>query len=45
MIEDYYGLTDNIMAVEDGEVLDLGERKLVFYPHSVCSLAGNHGNI
>ena len=31
MIEDYYGLSDNIMAVEDGEVLDLGERKLVFY--------------
>ncbi len=31
MVEDYYGLTDNILAVEDGEVLDLGERKLVFY--------------
>lgn len=31
MIEDYYGITDNITAVEDGEVLDLGEKKLVFY--------------
>lgn len=31
MIEDYYGLTDNIVTVEDGEVIDLGEHKLVFY--------------
>ncbi len=31
MVEDYYGLTDNVIPVQDGEVLDLGERKLVFY--------------
>lgn len=31
MIGDYYDLKDNIVAVADGEVLDLGERKLVFH--------------
>ena len=31
MLADYYSLTDNIVTVEDGEVLDLGENKLVFH--------------
>ena len=31
MAEDYYGITENITTVKDGEVLDTGNRKLVFY--------------
>ena len=31
MISDYYGITDNIQTVENGETIDLGENKLTFY--------------
>ena len=31
MLSDYYAVTDNIIAVEDGQTIDIGERKLVFY--------------
>ncbi len=31
MLSDYYAVTDNVEVVEDGQAIDIGERKLVFY--------------
>lgn len=31
MLGDYYGVTDNIRTVEDGESIDIGSKKLTFY--------------
>lgn len=31
MLEDFYGVTDNVKVVEDGEILKLGKRSLQFF--------------
>lgn len=49
-LKDFYGITENILEVKDGDELDLGDRKLVFYttpmlhwPESMVSFEVNSG--
>lgn len=50
MIEDFYGINDNIHVVEEGDVLDLGTHKLKFYmtpmlhwPETMMTFEETHG--
>ncbi len=44
MLSDYYGITEGITTVNDGDTLDIGSKAFIS-PRSLCTLAGNNGNL
>ena len=45
MMEDFYGLTENVERLKNGQELSLGQEHSPFCLYTFCPLAGNHDDL